>query len=235
LATDDFSQLVDAVEEGRLVRANVQRVLHYLLATNAAEVWAVLGATALGLPTPLNALQLLWLNIVTDVAPAFALAVEPRDPALMRQPPRDPNESMLARPFLARILGESAPMALAALAVYGVGLRRYGPGPAAQTMAFATLVGAQLLHAPLARVGHRPATLGGRPNRWLLAALGLSGALQLAALFVPPLRLALGGAALRLADVIIAAAGALAAVGSLEGERLVRRALAGPEPAPTNA
>jgi P-type Ca2+ transporter type 2C len=223
LSTDDFSQMVDAVEEGRLVRANVQRVLHYLLTTNASEVWTVLAATALGLSTPLNALQLLWLNVVTDVAPAFALAVEPRDPALMAQPPRDPKESIVARPFLARIVGESLPMALAALAVYGIGLRRYGPGPAAQTMAFATLVGSQLLHAPLARVGHRPATLGAHaPNRWLLGALGVSGALQLAALFVPPLRLALGGAALRLADLGIALAGALVAVGTLEAERVVR-------------
>jgi Ca2+-transporting ATPase len=234
LATDDFSQMVDAVEEGRLVRANVRRVLHYLLGTNAGEVWTVLGAVALGLPTPLNALQLLWLNVVTDVAPAFALAVEPRDPALMQQPPRDPSESMLSRSFLTRIVAESAPMALAALAVYGVGLRRYGPGPVAQTMAFASLVGAQLLHAPLARVGNRPATLGGVPNRWLLAALGLSGGLQLAALFFPPLRLALGGAALRLADVLVAAAGSLAAIACLEGERLVRHALAGAEPAPAN-
>jgi Ca2+-transporting ATPase len=233
LATDDFSQMVDAVEEGRLVRANVQRVLHYLLATNATEVWVVLGAAALGLPAPLNALQLLWLNVVGDVAPAFALAVEPRDPTLMRQPPRDPSETMLARPFLARILGESLPIALSAMAVYGVGLRRYGAGPVAQTMAFATLVGAQLLHAPFARVGNRPVMRGGVPNRWLLASLGLSGALQLAALFVPPLRLALGGAALRLGDLLVVAGGILAAIGSLEGERLLRHALA-PQPVTAN-
>jgi Ca2+-transporting ATPase len=232
LSRDDLGQMVDAVEEGRLVRANVQRVLHYLLATNAAEVWAVLGATAIGLPSPLNPLQLLWLNLVTDVAPALALAVEPRDPTLMERPPRPPDESIVARPFLLRIVAESAPMALAALAVYGVGLRRYGPGPAAQSMAFASLVTAQLLHAPLARVGDRPATVGGRaPNRWLTAALGLSAGLQLAALFFPPLRLALGGAALRLPDLLICAGGALAAVTTLEAERLLRYVGARPVPA----
>src|SRR5262249_29466368 len=142
---------------------------------------------------------------------------------LMQRPPRPPDESIVARPFLLRIVAESAPMALAALAVYGAGLRRYGPGPAAQTMALATLGGAQLLHAPPAPAGGPPAALGGRaPNRWLTAALGLSAGLQLAALFVPPLRLALGGAALRLPDLLLCGIGALAAVASLEAERLLR-------------
>jgi Ca2+-transporting ATPase len=222
LSTDDYRQMVAAVEEGRLVRANVQRVLHYLLGTNAAEVWTVLGAAALGLPAPLNPLQLLWLNVVTDLAPALALAVEPRDPALMQQPPRDPAESMVSRPFLGRLLGESSVIALAGMAVYAVGLRRYGPGPTAQTMAFGSLVGAQLLHALLARVGNRPVTLaGGRPNGWLVAALGVSGALQAAALFFPPLRAALGGAALRLADLALMALAPLLATAAIEVERLI--------------
>jgi len=223
LSTDDFAQIVDAVAEGRLVRANVRRVLHYLLGTNAAEVWVVIGATAVGLAAPLNALQLLWLNLVTDVAPAIALAVEPRDPSLMAQPPRDPREPIIPRPLAVRMLAESAVIALAALGVFGLGLRRYGPGPAAQTMAFATLVTAQLLHAPLARVGNRSALLTRGPgNRWLALALGVSGALQAAALFFPPLRAALGGAALGLADLLLAGGGALAAVGAIEAERLVR-------------
>jgi Ca2+-transporting ATPase len=226
LSTDDFRQMVAAVEEGRLVRANVQRVLHYLLGSNAAEVWTVLAAVAAGLPAPLNPLQLLWLNLVTDLAPALALAVEPRDPTLMRQPPRDPAESIVSRPFLVRLLGESGVIALAGLAVYRLGLRRHGPGPAAQTMAFGSLVSAQLLHALLARVGSRPATLaGGRPNWWLGVALGVSAGLQAAALFFPPLRRALGGAPLGLSDLLALVAGPVLAAGAIEGERLVRYAL----------
>jgi len=226
LSTDDFSKMVDAVEEGRLVRANVRRVVHYLLATNAAEVWVVLAAVALGLPTPLTPLQLLWLNLVTDLAPAMALAVEPGDPDLMQQPPRDPSESIIPPSMLRRLLGESATIALAALGVYGIGVSLYGPGAIAQTMAFASLVGAQLMHAPLARTGDRPATLGrSRPNRWLIAGLGISAALQLAALFVPPLSAVLGGAALGLPQLLIAGAGALGAIGLIELQRLVRHAL----------
>jgi P-type Ca2+ transporter type 2C len=228
LSTDDFAQMVDAVAEGRLVRANVRRVLHYLLGTNAAEVWVVIGASAVGLAAPLTALQLLWLNLVTDVAPAIALAVEPRDPTLMAQPPRDPQEPIIPRPLALRMLGESAVIALAALGVFGLGLRRYGPGPIAQTMAFTTLVTAQLLHAPLARVGDRSALLHRGPsNKWLLLALGLSAALQAAAIFVPPLRVALGGAALAWSDLLLAGAGAVAAVAGIEGERLTRGLLTG--------
>ncbi|MDP8924106.1 MAG: cation-transporting P-type ATPase, partial [Chloroflexota bacterium] len=209
LSTDDFALMVDAVEEGRLVRANVKRVLHYLLATNASEVWAVAGAVALGLSSPLTPLQLLWLNLVTDLAPGLALALEPRDPDLMHQPPRDPKEPIIPGPMLRRLLAESAVIATGALAVYAVGIGRHGVGPLAQTMAFASLLGSQLLHVPLARAGEQPALTGnrGRHNPWLTGAMVMSAGLQLAALFVPPLRTVLGGAALGLADLGIALAG----------------------------
>ena len=200
LSTDDFSQMVDAVEEGRLVRANVQRVLHYLLSTNASEVWVVAGAVALGLPSPLTPLQLLWINLVTDLAPGLAMALEPRDP----------KEPIVPAPMLRRILAESAAIAGGALGVYAIGIARHGLGPAAQTMAFASLLGSQLLHVGWARAGERPALTGsrGRHNPYLKGAMALSILLQGAALFVPPLRAALGGAPLALADLGIALAGA---------------------------
>src|SRR5205823_5412973 len=82
-----------------------------LLATNASEVWVVAGAVAAGLPSPLTPLQLLWLNLVTDIAPGLGLAVEPRDPQLMRQPPRDPKEAIIPRRLLRRLLIESGVIA----------------------------------------------------------------------------------------------------------------------------
>ncbi|MGE3268891.1 MAG: cation-translocating P-type ATPase, partial [Chloroflexota bacterium] len=233
LSTDDFSKMVDAVEEGRLVRANVQRVLHYLLSTNASEIWVVAGAVALGLPSPLTPLQLLWLNLVTDLAPGFAMALEPRDPDLMQQPPRDPKEPIVPGPMLRRILAESAAIATGALAVYGIGVSRYGIGPAAQTMAFASLLGSQLLHVGWARAGERPALTGsrGRKNPYLLPAMGLSVALQAAALFVPPLRTVLGGAPLGLVDIGIAVAGALLPSAVIEISRFLSPHKALPAPA----
>ncbi|MBA3330008.1 MAG: cation-transporting P-type ATPase [Actinobacteria bacterium] len=224
LSTDDFSLMVDAVEEGRLVRANVRRVLHYLLATNASEVWAVAGAVALGLPSPLTPLQLLWLNLVTDLAPGLALALEPGDPGLMAQPPRDPSEPIIPGPMLRGILAESGVIAGGALGVYGIGIARHGIGPAAQTMAFASLLGAQLLHVALARAGERPALSGnrGRRNPALGVAMVGSGALQLLSLFFPPLRTALGGAPLALADLGIALVGALLPAVLVEITRMLR-------------
>jgi Ca2+-transporting ATPase len=215
--------MADAVEEGRLVRVNVQRVLHYLLATNMAEVWLVASAVGVGLPTPLTPLQLLWLNLVTDIAPGLGLAVEAREPHLMLRPPRDPRESILPTPHLGRMLVESLAIALSALAVYGLGVRRLGRGPAAQTMAFASLMGAQLLHVPIARAGQEPAGWKALPrNRTLEVGLGLSVLLQLAALFVPPLRGALGGAALGLTELAIAALGAIVPIGAIALERRAR-------------
>jgi Ca2+-transporting ATPase len=228
LSTDDFSLMVDAVEEGRLVRANVRRVLHYLLSTNASEVWAVAGAVALGLPSPLTPLQLLWLNLVTDLAPGLALALEPADPELMSQPPRDPKEPIIPRPELRRILAESAAIAGGALSVYGIGIARHGIGPIAQTMAFASLLGAQLLHVSLARAGDRPALSGnrGRRNPILGVAMAASGGLQLLALFFPPLRTVLGGAPLALADLGIALGGALLPSALVEVARTITHGLA---------
>jgi Ca2+-transporting ATPase len=230
LSTDDFSHMVDAVEEGRLVRANVQRVLHYLLSTNASEIWVVAGAVALGLPSPLTPLQLLWLNLVTDLAPGLAMALEPRDPDLMQQPPRDPSEPIVPGRMLRRILTESAAIALGALGVYGIGLSLYGLGPTAQTMAFASLLGSQLLHVGWARAGEQPALTGnrGRRNPYLVGAMVLSAGLQAAALFIPPLRTVLGGAPLGLADLGIAAAGAMLPSAVIEASRF----LAGEGPAP---
>jgi Ca2+-transporting ATPase len=231
LSTDDFTLMVDAVEEGRLVRANVRRVLHYLLSTNLSEIWVVAGAVAIGLPTPLTPLQLLWLNLVTDIAPGLGLSVEPRDADLMQRPARDPSEPIIPWPMLRRILGESGLIALGALGAYGFGVMRYGIGPVAQTMAFASLLGAQLLHVLLARAGEGSILASTRPhNRTLMAGMAISAGLQFAALFFPPVRMVLGGAALPLADLGIAAIGAVAPIALIESERLIRSGRLSPRP-----
>jgi Ca2+-transporting ATPase len=209
LATDDFAQVVAAVEEGRLVRANVRRVVHFLLATNGSEVLVVLGAVAVGLPSPLAPIQLLWLNLATDLIPGVSLAMEPRDPDVMNQPPRDPREPILPRRMLARMGVESVLMAAGTLATYAAGILRYGIGLQAQSMAFLSLLGAQLLHVPMARAGERPASWRGyHKNRALMLGLAATLALQLA-IALPPLRALLLPTPLSPVDVVIAALGAL--------------------------
>ncbi|HUE75279.1 MAG TPA: cation transporting ATPase C-terminal domain-containing protein, partial [Chloroflexota bacterium] len=226
LTRDDLALVVAAVEEGRLVRANVRRVLHYLLGTNASEVWVVLAAVAAGLPAPLTPLQLLWLNLVTDIAPAVGLAMESRDRSLLQRPPNAPGEPIVNAPLRRQLLAESGVIAAASLGIYGLGLLRHGPSPIARSMAFASLITSQILHAPLARAGQSPATSSDWTNgRPLLVALGISGLLQAAALFVSPLAGALGGARLGLIDALIAGLGGLTAVGIIEAYRYLSRGI----------
>jgi Ca2+-transporting ATPase len=144
----------------------------------------------------------------------------------MKQPPRDRDEPLVTAGLLRRILGESGAIALGALGAYGVGLARYGPGPIAQSMAFGSLMGAQLLHVLLARCGHRPVSMDQRPRNTALAfGVGLAAGLQAVALFYPPIRTLLGGAPLRLADLAISAAGAIIPIAIIEGGRLIEAAI----------
>src|SRR5690606_22925751 len=99
LRDDDFGTIVRAIEQGRIIYANITRFIHYLFSCNISEVLTVFVAIALGWPLPLAPLQILWLNIVTDVFPALALALEPSREGVMRSPPRDPHERLLSRQF----------------------------------------------------------------------------------------------------------------------------------------
>src|SRR4029078_12742326 len=92
LTDDNFASIVNAVEQGRTIYDNIRKFVHYLLATNAGEVMFMFGATLVGWPAALAAIQLLWVNLVTDALPAMALGVEPPEPDVMNRPPRRPGE-----------------------------------------------------------------------------------------------------------------------------------------------
>ena len=209
LLQDDFAALVRAVAQGRAIHANVGRSLRFLLSTNASEIMATLGALAIGMPRPLSAIQLLWINLLSDVAPALALAVEPADRAVMERPPRDPAAAMLGGADLREIAADGALLTAAALGAQAVGLARYGAGPQSATLAFSSLTAAQLLHTWRYRsAADANGTAGGhsRVGTVVLASLGA----QLAAMLVPPLRRVLGVTALAPIDWLVVAASALA-------------------------
>ncbi len=128
LMDDDFASIVRAVEQGRTIHANISKALRFLLSTNFSEILVTLGALALGAARPMSAIQYLWINLLSDVFPALALAVEPPDHDVMDRPPLDPHEPILTRARLAEIGGDAAILSAATLGVYGLAVARYGAG-----------------------------------------------------------------------------------------------------------
>lgn len=104
-------------------------------------------AIAAGLGQPLNAIQLLWINLISDILPGLALALEAPEAAVMHEPPRDPRQPIVTRADFARITAKSAALSVGAFGAYGYGLLRYGAGSRAGTLAFTTPTGSKFLHA----------------------------------------------------------------------------------------
>ncbi len=198
LAHDDLQSLASAVREGRRLYDNVRRAIDYLVSTNTSEVLVMVAGGLIGIE-PLGPLQLLWINMLTDVAPALALALEPAEPNIMQRPPRDPAAPLLGPVDHRRIVRDASEMALVSLVGYGVGaLAPGGNARRARTMSFASIVTAQLLHARNCRSSSTV------PNRELTWALGASLGLEAAALGVPFLRHVLGTEKLGVRDTSIA-------------------------------
>jgi P-type Ca2+ transporter type 2C len=205
LARDDLPAIVEAVAEGRRLHDNVRRAIDYLVATNMGEVLVMIlgGLSRRG---PLSPLQLLWLNMLTDVAPALALATEPADPRVMDRPPRDPKEQLFGGGDYLRLGRAAAEMAAASLGAWALGAARRGRGAEPQATAFTALATAQILHTFSCR------SEAGAPNPVLAGALAAAAALQLAGLTLRPLRAALSMGSTGALDLALAAlAGAVPA------------------------
>jgi P-type Ca2+ transporter type 2C len=211
LENDELSTMLEAIRRGRTIHDNIRRSIRFILATNLSEIMVVLVATAGGLGQPLQPMQLLWINLISDVFPCLALAVEPPEPDVLRRPPRDPHEPIIPAAQLPRIAGDAAIISASALAAYGYGLARYGLGPRSGTIAFTSLTVGQLLHAWSCR-SERHGVLTAEalpPNHYLDAAVLGSLGLQAAALLIPGLRGALGLGRLSLIDGLVAGVGGI--------------------------
>jgi Ca2+-transporting ATPase len=187
LTDDNFASIVNAVEEGRGIYDNIQKVLQYLLSCNCGEIFLMLLAALLGWPAPLIPIQLLWINLVTDGLPALALSMEPPEPGIMRRQPRPATEPMLSLRLGLRILFQGALVGGVALAAFGLVLCADPENvPRARTMAFCVLVYAELLRALAARSQTLTlAQLGLFSNPFLLGAIAISALLQLSVVTLP--------------------------------------------------
>jgi Ca2+-transporting ATPase len=192
LVDDRFPTIAAAVEEGRVIFDNIRKFVFYLFSCNLAEIIVLFGAIAAGFPAPLLPLQILWLNLLTDTFPALALAVEPGEADVMRQPPRDPAAALLSGRALRSIGFYAALIGGASLAAYGCGLAMAG-AEVARTMAFMALALAQVFHLGNAR-GSGPVLAPAQAlrNRWAIGAVLLSLTLQGATALVEPLARVLG-------------------------------------------
>jgi Ca2+-transporting ATPase len=228
LAEDELDGILRALRLGRATTGNIRKVLRYLVSTNLSESLLMLGAAGAGLREPLSPMQLLWLNLLSDVAPALALGLDPPEGDELNQPPRPPGAPLLGQADLARIGREGAVMAGATLAAQLLA----GRGAAASPVAFHALTLAQLLHALSCRRDHvGPASARGRPpNALLAAAVGGGIGLQLLAQALPPLRRLLGLGPMTPGAALAVGLGALGAVALNEAIAAAARRRAGAEP-----
>jgi Ca2+-transporting ATPase len=207
LTDDNYASIVSAIEQGRIIYSNIRKFVYFLLACNVGEILIIFGAMIVGLPIPLKPVQLLWLNLVSDGAPALALGLEKGDPDIMAQPPRSPSEPVINRDMAIGIGVVGIVDALAVLAVFTLALQRYPDQLAvAQTIAFATLCCSELVRAFTARSEyHSVFSIGVFSNRAMVWAAGGSLLLVLMVIHVPWLRPFFDTAALTANDWLLMA------------------------------
>jgi len=211
LEEDNLETLIIALRDGRTTYNNIRKSVHFFLSTNISEIFLMFSAMAMGIGFPLNVMQLLWINIISDIFPGLALSAEKPEPDIMDQPPRDALAPLFSTADYKRMVYESALITAGALAAYGFGLRRYGAGPRAGSLAFQSLTIAQLLHALSCRsekhgVFSKEAP---PPNPYLNLAVGGSLVLQLLTILVAPLRRFLGVAPIHLMEAAVIGASSL--------------------------
>ena len=220
LADDNFETILRAVEGGRTIYSNITKFVHMMFSHNLGEVLVIFTAIAAGWPLPLLPLQILWMNLVTDVFPALALAVEPASKDIMNQPPRSSHTSLLSKPFLILIGWQAVMLAVITLGVYRWALQVYGPGPHARTIALFTLVSVQLGHTFNCRSRTRSAADGIFRNPFLWIAVLVVVLLQLSAVYLSPLAAALGTVKPSLTDWIVIGSSGLSTIAIVEVTKL---------------
>jgi Ca2+-transporting ATPase len=223
LADDNFASIVKAVEEGRVIFDNIKKFVEYLLSSNMGEVLTLFAGIILGWPLPVTALMILWINLITDGAPALALGIEPPEPGVMRRHPRKVEENIVNKSRGTMIFLIGLIMMLATLFVFDY----YGPDvqlAKAQTMAFTTLMLLQMFNVLNQRSESNSLfQIGVFKNKWLWLAIIASVGLQLFVVEVPFMQQLFGTVHLALKDWLIAAGLASGVLVFGEVVKLLRR------------
>jgi Ca2+-transporting ATPase len=189
LVDDNFATIKSAIKEGRNIYENIRKFIRYLLASNVGEILVMLFAMLLGLPLPLVPIQILWVNLVTDGLPAMALGLDQPEGDLMKRKPRHPKEGVFARSLGWKVISRGFLIGVATLAAFMIVYYRNPDDLAyAQTIAFATLVMAQLIHVFDCRSEKSIFDRNPFENKYLIGAVISSILLMLVVIYYPPLQ-----------------------------------------------
>lgn len=188
LTDDNFATIVSAVEEGRRIYDNIKKAIQFLLSTNIGEIFLLLVTSVFNMGTPLLPVHILWVNLVTDSLPALALSVDPPEKDIMKRKPRRSKKGFMTRGMIWRVLYQGIMIGAIPLAAYMTGVKE-GDRQLGQTMAFATLMFAQLVHVRnLHSITKSSLSISPLKNIPLIGAIVASAGLALLVLLVPPLR-----------------------------------------------
>jgi P-type Ca2+ transporter type 2C len=212
LETDDLHSMLTAIEHGRVIHADIKKAVRFILATNFSEIMLTLLSVAAGFGEGMTPMQLLWINLVSDIFPELALAVQPAEHDVLEQAPRDPDAKMFSKRELRQIMTEGSLLTAGAMGVYGYGVSRYGLSPAAQSVSFLALSTAQLLHAYSTR-SEKNHLFDGEPppkNPYINMAVGGGIGLTLLMQIIPGARRWFGSTVMPPIDWAVAALGAVA-------------------------
>ena len=225
LTDDDFSTIVAAVREGRGIYQNIRKTIHFLLSCNIGEILVVFAAFLLRVPTPLLAIQLLWVNLVTDSFPALALGVDPIQKDVMDAPPHKREEGIFSGGMGFSVGVEGCLVGALALLAYTLGRVFFDADPAqpvlGRTMAFCVLSLSQLVHSFNMRSERSVVGLGLFSNRKLVLACGFCALLMVSVVLCPPLAALFRTVPLTGFQWLLVAALSLCPLAVVEGEKLL--------------
>jgi Ca2+-transporting ATPase len=216
LLDDNFSSIVAAIEEGRGIYDNIKKYLTYLLSSNIGELGLMAGATLLGIPLPLTAVQILYVNLATDGLPALALAVDPAEPGIMQRPPNDPKKGIFSRSVLALMLAGGLWSTLVNLVLFEWSRHSGRSLSESMTMTFVSLVLIQFFKAYNFRSEKEHVFRKPFSNKWLNLAIAWELVMLAAIIYVPVLTAPFGTFAMPAEDWVIVVCGALTVVPVIE-------------------
>ncbi len=200
LSDDNFATIIKAVSNGRNVYRNIKNAILFLLSGNTAGILAVLYTSIAALPVPFAPVHLLFINLLTDSLPALAIGMEPADPSLLSEKPRDPKKGILTADFMVKMLSEGLLIAIATMTAFHLGLPV--SSAKATTMAFATLTLARLFHGFNCRSDESIFELGFKSNKYSIYAFAAGVLLLAAVLFIPGLHGMFSVVSLAVGDVL---------------------------------